>query len=183
MNDDILSKVLDEILKEQKEIRNLIIIRIQKGNEAAEQYPKIMEKLGEQILKLEAAVTAYSQQPLDMPRLEEAATKEVKRLRQAIEGQPKEVTVNKRVLLFPEACTRENFKTLFISLLGFILLVYGLVVFDRNNREREYLKYKKAWQLLYSVHKEDGKQFLEKIFKLSEEQEEPPLNQPAPGGK
>ncbi len=46
-----------------------------------------------------------------------------------------------------------------------------MVIVDRYIKEKEYLHYKQAWQLLYSRQKEDDKQFLDKVWKDSEKAE------------
>ncbi len=72
----------------------------------------------------------------------------------------------------PEEYYRIIFGGIFKGLVILIVGIYALVIIDRYIKEKEYLHYKQAWQLLYSCQKEDGKQFLDKVWKDSKKAEE-----------
>ncbi len=76
------------------------------------------------------------------------------------------------IVILKVVFTSSLFKGLVILIVG----IYALVIIDKYIKEKEYLQYKQAWQLLYSRQKEDDKQFLDKVWSDSKTQKAYPYN-------
>ncbi|MEI6947343.1 hypothetical protein V9K67_09140 [Paraflavisolibacter sp. H34] len=171
MNDEIVNTVLTEILQEQKSLNG----QKQKEGEAMGQLLEKVQTMEEYLLELKATVLVSKPEPLDISQLEAAITKEVRALRWSIESQPKEITMNKRFLLFPDGQALQYFKLLYIGGLASLVIFFLLVELHWSFEANKNLPYKKAWQLLYSMEREDGKMFLEEVWNESKKKEPQPL--------
>src|SRR5437867_2045172 len=149
MNEDILQPVLTEILEEQRTL--------------LEQSEKQGASLQQLCFKLDALEGRLKEQALlpaaDTTACEQSLKKGIEEVKEIVEGQAKTVVHQKRILLFPEGKAEQYYHLIFGGLFkGIVILILGvfaLTVLNRYIREKEYLHYKSAWQLLYSMQKED----------------------------
>ncbi len=153
----IMEQVLKEILRQQKEIAT----SHEKANEATQQVFVRLDAFDKKLdtLKIPANDTSGVLMPV------KRWIEEVKVL---VEAQPKTVVHEKSFQLFPnkpEEYYKIIFGGLFRGLVILIVFIYALVIINRYIKEREYLHYKQAWQLLYSLQNEDEKQSLERFGK------------------
>jgi hypothetical protein len=167
METEIIQTVLTEVVEELKELKR--------------QYAKLMavvadlnNKVDEFELKLNnIKVTAPA------PNLEpitSAVNKELFRIGEFMQEQPKSITRQYRILLFPEHYAAEYYRIVFgrllfwmmVFLIATYLFVLGKQFIDSNTavryREAESSQYKKAWNYLYQNSKKTIRAKMDTVF-------------------
>jgi hypothetical protein len=161
MDSAVMEEVLKEILQQQKEMAEAS----EKEQEARQQIFVKLEAFDKKLDTLKSPVTN------DVSAVLTPIKKWIEEIRMLVEAQTKTVVHQKSFQPFSnksEEFYKLIFGLFFKELIFLIISIYTLVIINRYIREREYLHYKQAWQYLYNLQNEEQKQFLEKVMKVSE---------------
>ena len=156
MNEEVLKAVLAEILEEQKmlNINNGLITK------AVEDFFEKLSDFENKFSNTKETTGADLQ----------LINTNLQRLKIIIEAQPKQIVLEKRILLFPESYKQEFYKIvlgrvvklvaiIFVTLFAFFFLKDLLIQHDNA-------KYKKAWGRLYQRQSNKGKVVMDSVFLL-----------------
>lgn len=156
MDNEIMKTVLTEILEEQKTIL------------------QVAQKLGSGIKALEDKMDSFQQKfeqqkvaasPADSADVQTIVTAGISQIQRTVASQPKNITRNFRLLLFPEMYAENYYRIVFgrllfwmmVFLFGTYLFVLGKHGLDSwtsvKQNEFELNQYKKAWHYLYQHEK------------------------------
>jgi uncharacterized coiled-coil protein SlyX len=116
MENEVMTTVLNEVLAEQKEIAGQVESLQQNIRLLASRIEGFEKKLDN--LKITAP-------PVDLLSIQLLIAKNMEEVKKVVAEQPKNVTQEKRYLLFPEHNAREYYGTLLRWLLYIIIATYG----------------------------------------------------------
>ena len=156
MNEEFLKAVLSEILEEQK------ILNINNGliTKAVEDFS---EKLSDFEIKLSNTKESTG---ADL----QIINTNLHRLKTIIEDQPKQVILEKRILLFPETYKQEFYKIVFskvLKLVAIIIVTLFAFFFLRDLLiQHDNAKYKVAWEWIYRNQSNKGKAVMDSFSLL-----------------
>ncbi len=158
MVETVLAGILEELsrIKSREEEQTKLLNEVMQKLEASDQ------RLKEQ---------KSASQPFSTAMLETVIMKEVAKLKQTIEAQPKTIKKEHRILLFPEYNVHEYYRLvfgrlffwLFVILLSTYLFVLGKEAIQSwytvHSQEKELNECKIVWQELYkTLHEKEKKQ-------------------------
>ena len=156
MNEEVLKAVLAEILEEQKmlNINNGLITK------AVEDFSEKLSDFQNKLSNTEGSTGADLQ----------IINTNLQRLKIIIEAQPKQVILEKRILLFPETYKQEFYKIVLGKVVKLVAIIFVTLfasfflkdlLIQQDNR-----KYKTTWKWLYQHQNDKGRVVMDSVFLL-----------------
>lgn len=169
MEEEVLQTVLSEVLEELKEVK-------QQQGEAV----KILVGLSDKVRAIEAEISVVKKGTSNrhLGFIVGAMNTVVDQIKRVVEAQPKSITRQFRILLFPEFGASEYYKIvgkIFIWLFALVVLTYVFVLGNNfisaylkaKQSENEANKYRKAWIFLYHNSKRSVRQKMDSVWSKS----------------